>query len=97
MVKNLLANAGRCKRHGVNLWVGKIPWRRAWQFTPVFLPGESHGQRSLVRYSPQCHKKSRTGLKPLSKHARVVSSIRKSDGRHEEGFSFFFLLESLWV
>ena len=30
-----------------NLWVGKIPWRRAWQPTPVFLPGESHGQRSL--------------------------------------------------
>ena len=97
MVKNLFANAGRCKRYGFNLWVGKIPWRRAWQFTPVFLPGESHGQRSLVHYSPQGHKKSRTGLKPLSKHARVVSSIRKSDGRHEEGFSFLFLLESLWV
>ena len=34
-------------------WVGKIPWRRKWQPTPVFLPGESHGLRSLVRYSPQ--------------------------------------------
>ena len=33
-------------------WVGKIPWRRAWQPTPVFLPGESHGQRSLVGYNP---------------------------------------------
>jgi len=34
-------------------WVGKmIPWRRAWQPTPVFLPGESHGQRSLTGYSP---------------------------------------------
>ena len=33
-------------------WVGKIPWRRAWQPTPVLLPGESHGQRSLVGYSP---------------------------------------------
>ena len=33
-------------------WVGKIPWRRAWQPTPVFLLGESHGQRSLVGYSP---------------------------------------------
>ena len=31
---------------------GKIPWRRAWQLTPGFLPGESHGQRSLVGYSP---------------------------------------------
>ena len=33
-------------------WVGKIPWRRAWQPTPVFLPGKSLGQRSLVGYSP---------------------------------------------
>jgi len=31
---------------------GKILWRRAWQSTPVFLPGESHGQKSLVGYSP---------------------------------------------
>ena len=44
----------------INLWVGKIPWRRKWQptpvffffSTPVFLPGEPHGQRSLVGYSP---------------------------------------------
>ena len=33
-------------------WVGKIPWRRAWQPIPVFLPGKSHGQRSLAGYSP---------------------------------------------
>ena len=33
---------------GFSPWVGKIPWRRAWQSTPVFLPGESHGQRSPV-------------------------------------------------
>ena len=39
-------------------WVGKIPWRRAWQPTPLFLLGESHGQRSLVGYSPQGCKKS---------------------------------------
>jgi len=38
----------RCKRQGFDLWVGKIPWRRAWQPTAVFLPGESHGQRSLA-------------------------------------------------
>ena len=41
----------RCKRHEFDPWVGKIPWRRAWQPTPVFLPGESHGQRRLVGYS----------------------------------------------
>ena len=37
----------RRKRARFDPWVGKIPWRRAWQTTPVFLPGESHGQRSL--------------------------------------------------
>ena len=37
VVKNPLANAGRGKRCGFNPWVGKIPWRRAWQPTPVFL------------------------------------------------------------
>ena len=40
------------KRHGFDPWVRKIPWRRAWQPTPVSLPGESHGQRSLAGYSP---------------------------------------------
>ena len=50
-VKNLSANAGN-KRHGFDPWVGKIPWRRAWQPTPVFLPGEYHGQRKLASYSP---------------------------------------------
>ena len=44
------------KRCGFDHRVGMIPWRRAWQPTPVFLPGESHGQRSLVGYSPHGHK-----------------------------------------
>ena len=35
-----------------NPWVGKIPWRREWLPTPVFLPGEFHGQTSLAGYSP---------------------------------------------
>ena len=42
----------RRKRSRFSPWVGKIPWRRAWQSIPVFLPGESHGQRSLVDCSP---------------------------------------------
>ena len=41
---------------GFNPWVGKIPWRREWQPTPEFLPGEFHGQRSLAGYSPWGHK-----------------------------------------
>ena len=44
------------KRHGFDPWVGKMPWGRAWQPTPVFLPGESHGQRSLEGYGSQGHK-----------------------------------------
>ena len=42
----------RLERHGFDSWVGKIPWRRKWQPTPVFLPGETHGERSLAGYSP---------------------------------------------
>ena len=42
----------RSQRCGFDPCVRKIPWRRPWQPTPVFLPGESHGQRSLVGYSP---------------------------------------------
>ena len=57
VVKNLLANAGDM-RLGFDPWVRKIPWSRAWQPTPVFLPGESHGQRSLAGYSPWGHKES---------------------------------------
>jgi len=52
MVKNLPAYAGEGNKCGFNPWVGRIPWRRAWQPTPVFLPRESHGQRSLAGYSP---------------------------------------------
>ena len=51
VVKNLPANAGRCNRHRIDTFVGKIPWRRAQKPTPVFLPGESHGQRSPVGHT----------------------------------------------
>jgi len=44
------------KRRGFDSWIRKIPWRRAWKPTPVFLPGESHGQRSLVGNIPLGHK-----------------------------------------
>jgi len=50
VVKNLPVHTGDIRR--LDSWVSKIPWRRAWQSTPVFLPGESHGQRNLVGYSP---------------------------------------------
>ena len=54
MVKNLPA----VQETRFSLWVRKIPWRRKWLCTPLFLPGEFHGQRNLVRYSPWGHKES---------------------------------------
>ena len=57
VVKNLPASAGRHETW-FNPWVRKLPWRRAWQPTPVFLPGEFHGWRSLRGYSPWGHKES---------------------------------------
>ena len=56
VVKNLPAIARDVKKPRFNLWVGKIPWRKKWQPTPVFLPREFHGQRSLVGYSPLTRK-----------------------------------------
>ena len=50
----------QCGRPRFNPWVRKIPWRRKWQPTPVFLPGKFHGQKSLVGCSPWSHKESDT-------------------------------------
>ena len=60
VVKNLPADAGD---NGFNPWVGKIAWRRQWQPTPVFLPGDSHGQRSLAGYSSWGHERVRHNLR----------------------------------
>ena len=54
VVNNLSANSGDA-RCGSDPWHGKIPWRRKWQPTPVFLPEKLHRQRSLVGYSPWGH------------------------------------------
>ena len=58
VAKNPPANAGEHKRHGFDPWVGKVPWRRKWQPTPVFLRGKFHGQRSLASCSPWSRKGS---------------------------------------
>ena len=50
--KESTCQSRRRRRRGFNPWVGKILWRRWWQATSVFVLGESHGQRSLVDYSP---------------------------------------------
>ena len=65
MVKHLPAT----QETNVNPWVGKIPWRRAWQPTPVFLPGEFHRQRSLVGCSPWGLKESDATERPALSHS----------------------------
>ena len=71
----------RHKRHGFNPWVEKIPWTGAWQPTPVFLPGESHGQRSLADYSPWGCKESDTS--EVTEHARVCLDEQDTARRRE--------------
>ena len=66
----------RPKKHGINPCVGKIPWRRAWQPTPVLLPKESHRQRRLGDYSPLGHKE--TQLKWLSTNTHTFWKIPNS-------------------
>ena len=59
-------------------WVGKIPWRRKWQPTPVSLPGKFHGQRSLAGYSPWGHKESDT-IEWLHFHFSLSRSKRQQN------------------
>ena len=66
----------RCERHEFDPWVRKIPWMRAWQPTPIFLPGEFHGQRSLAGYSPCGPRESDT-----TKQLTLSLSIRLSDSK----------------
>ena len=68
VVMNSPTNAGD-KRDRFNPRVRKIPWRRAWKPSAAFLPGESHGQRSVVGYSHRVAK-NHTQLKQLSTHHR---------------------------
>ena len=64
-------------RPGFDPWVGKIPWRRKWQTTPVPLPGKSHGRRSLVGYSPRGRKELDT-TERLHFHFLFILYLRAS-------------------
>ena len=63
-------------------WVRKIPWRRVWQPTPVFLPGESHGRRGLEGYSPQGYKASDTA--EATEHTRALTTLPEWDIAQEQ-------------
>ena len=70
----------QCKRHKFDPWAGKIPWRRKWQPTPVFLPGQSQGQRNLVSYSPWCQKRVGHNLVTKQQQQNNPSSTLQCDG-----------------
>ena len=104
--KGFLGNTGgkepvckcrRRKRHRFDPWVGKIPWKRLWQPTPVLLPGESQGQRSLTGYSLYDHK-SWTRLKQLStaqhniQGHRVCNELMSWRGSHSLGWGWQWLV-----
>ena len=71
--KELTCQCRRPNRHGFDPWVGKSPWRKAWQPIPIFLPEESHGQRSLAGYSHGVAK-SWIQLKQLHMHTHLTFS-----------------------
>ena len=68
----------RQKRHKFDPWVGKIPWRTAWQPTPVLLPGESHGWRTLAGYSLWSCKES--NVTEVTSHTHACKGVGRWDG-----------------
>ena len=81
-----IASCLQCGRPGFDPWVGKIRWRRQWHPTPVLLPRKSHGQRSLVGYSPWHHKESDTMinlrewwcLNSINQHFKLINECQNS-------------------
>ena len=71
-------------------WVGKIPWRRKWQPTPVLLPGKSHGQRSLVGYTvcgvTKENTKTKNMTKQLWKRSKENRQLMLKRGNSQNGF-----------
>ena len=95
----LSGNKSACqwRRRGFNPWSRKIPWERKWQLTPIFLPGKSHGQRSLVGYSPwgcsltqlsnwttTLKKKRWLSLRYSIREYRMIVNVSVPDQRHPD-------------
>ena len=73
------------QEYGFNLWVRKILWRRKWPPTPVFLPGKSHGQRSLMGYSPWGCKELDTTGHTTGAEMAVREEVRKMQRKQQRG------------
>ena len=89
VVKESTCQNRRHKRRRFKPWVGKIPWSRKWQPTPVFLPGKFHGQRSLAGHSPHSH---RVGCDWAQQH----STFFFTKGILPSNFHLFFLKKYLY-
>ena len=85
----------QCRRPGSDPWVRKIPWKRKWQPTLVFLPGEFHGQRSLVGYNPWDLKESNT-TKLLNHFSRVRLCATPQTAAHQAAPSLGFSRQEHW-
>ena len=90
----------QCKRCRFNPWFGRMPWRRKWQPAPIFLPGKSHWQRSLVGYSPWGHRRVRHDLVPRQHHHHRIKSsggvslrliLLETTRKSHPGFQVFYL------
>ena len=77
----------QCRKYVFSPWVGKIPWRREYQPIQVFLPGESHEQRSLADYSPWGHKRVRHDLASKQKQHQYIIFITANLGNWENNGS----------
>ena len=100
----------QCRRPGCDPWVRYIPWRREWLPSPVFLPGEFHGQRSLAGYSPWGHRESvrhdwgtNTWIQLLGN--LIFNSIVMSKGFKLQDFNltiaifgyYFYVTSNIWI
>ena len=94
MVRIHAPSAGAAEDTSLDPWVGKIPWKGKWQPTPVFLPGESHGQRGLVGCSPWGLQRI-PDMTESAQHARTHSPCAPSpvlQALHHLLWSFVFRL-----
>ena len=83
----------QCRRCRFYPWSRKIPWKRKWQPTPVFLPGKSHGQRSLKGYSPWTHKRVEHILVTKEQHLQqIVMKISETPA----GFLNTYFMLFMW-
>ena len=87
-------SACQCRRHGFNPWVRQIPWKRERLPTPVFLPGDFHGQRSLAGPGPWGHTESDTTECSHTHPTSHIYSFCFGFFRHESGMSTFISMIS---